>query len=259
MNKTDLLFQMLDNPDQYSDAQWQDILADDECRELYALMAKTKSATQTSQITDDEIDAEWQRLSQSKQNHAAVIPLWRKIAAAAAIMIALFGFTYAAIRTGFFGVEKIITSKETPHKVENVDSVATKDNKPTTQAISQDSEENVKESTGEAPVKAEPRLYDNVPLEQILTDLSAYYHVDVEYRSEDVRSLRLYYQWEPDYSLDKVIEMLSNFEAFSIHLEGNKLIVESSCKVSAVPSLLEQCRTAADVARSESSSQEGKQ
>ena len=259
MNKTDLLFQMLDNPDQYSEAQWQDILADDECRELYALMAKTKSAAQSSQINDDEIDAEWQRLIQSKQNHAAVIPLWRKIAAAVAIMIALFGFAYAAIRTGFFGVEKIITSKETPHKVENVDSVATKDNEAITQEISQDPEENIKESTEEATAKTEPRLYDNVPLEQILTELSAYYHVDVEYSSEDVRSLRLYYQWEPEYSLDKVIEMLSNFEAFSIHLEGNKLIVESSCKVSAVPRLLEQCRTAADVARSESSSQEGKQ
>ena len=228
MNKTYLLFQMLDNPDQYSEAQWQDILADDECRELYTLMAEAKSAIQSSQITDDEIDAEWQRLVHSRQNHAAVIPLWRKIAAAAAIMIALFGFAYAAIRTGFFGVEKIITSKETPLKVENVDSVATKDNEAITQEISQDSEENVKESTEEVPVKAEPRLYDNVPLEQILTDLSAYYHVDVEYSSEDVRSLRLYYQWEPEYSLDKVIEMLSNFEAFSIHLEGNKLIVESS-------------------------------
>ena len=219
---------MLDNPDQYNEAQWQDILADDECRELYTLMAKTKSAAQASQITDDEIDAEWQRLIHSRQNHAAVIPLWRKIAAAAAIMIALFGFTYAAIRTGFFGVEKIITSKETPLKVKNVDSVATKDNEAITQEISQDSEENVKESTEEATAKTEPRLYDNVPLEQILTDLSAYYHVDVEYCSEDVRSLRLYYQWEPEYSLDKVIEMLSNFEAFSIHLEGNKLIVESS-------------------------------
>lgn len=224
MNKTDLLFQMLDNPDQYSEAQWQDILADDECRELYALMAKTKSATQSSQITDDEIDAEWQRLSQSKQNHATVIPLWRKIAAAAAIMIAMFGFTYAAIRTGFFGVDKIITSKETPHKVENVDSVATKENEATTQEISQDTEENTEKSS----VKTEPRLYDNVPLEQILTELSAYYNVDVDYCSEDVRSLRLYYQWEPEYSLDKVIEMLSHFETFNIHREGDKLIVESS-------------------------------
>lgn len=221
MNKTDLLFQMLDNPDQYSEAQWQDILADDECRELYALMAKTKSATQSPQVTDDEIDAEWQRLIKSKQNHAAVIPLWRKIAAAAAIVIALFGFTYAAIRTGFFGGEKKTTTKETPHKVKNVSTI---ENEPTTQEISQ----NTEISTEEVPVKTEPRLYDNVPLEQILTELSAYYHVDVEYRSEGVRSLRLYYQWEPDYSLDKVIEMLSHFETFNIHLEGDKLIVESA-------------------------------
>ena len=58
MNKTDLLFQMLEHPEDYSEAQWQDILADDECRELYTLMAKTKSATLSSQITDDEIDTE---------------------------------------------------------------------------------------------------------------------------------------------------------------------------------------------------------
>ena len=221
MNKTDLLFQMLDNPDQYSEAQWQDILADDECRELYALMAKTKSATQSSQITDDEIDAEWQRLIKSKQNHAAVIPLWRKIAAAAAIVTTLFGFTYAAIRTGFFGIEKKMATQETPHKVENV---STKEDEPTIEKNSQ----NTDGSNEEVPVKAEPRLYDNVPLEQILTELSAYYHVDVEYQSEDVRSLRLYYQWEPDYSLDKVVEMLSHFETFNIHLENDKLIVESA-------------------------------
>lgn len=221
MNKTDLLFQMLENPEDYSEAQWQDILADDESREIYKLMAKTKSATQSPQVTDDEIDAEWQRLVHSRQNHAAVIPLWRKIAAAAAIVTTLFGFTYAAIRTVFFGIEKKMATQETPHKVENV---STKDNEPTTQEFSQ----NTEISNEEAPAKAEPRLYDNVPLEQILTELSAYYHVDVEYRSEGVRSLRLYYQWEPDYSLDKVIEMLSHFETFNIHLEGDKLIVESS-------------------------------
>lgn len=221
MNKTDLLFQMLEKPEDYSEAQWQDILADDECRELYTLMAEAKSATQSPQVTDDEIDAEWQRLVHSRQNHATVIPLWRKIAAAAAIVTALFGFTYAAIRTGFFGIEKKMATQETPHKVEKL---STKDNEPTIQEISQ----NTEISTEEVPVKTEPRLYDNVPLEQMLTELSAYYHVDVEYRSEGVRSLRLYYQWEPDYSLDKVIEMLSHFETFNIHLEGDKLIVESS-------------------------------
>ncbi len=216
MKKTDLLFQMLEHPEQYSEAQWRDILADGECRELYTLMAKIKSATQATQVTDDEIDAEWQRLAHHKNLTATVIPLWRKIAAAAAIMIVLFGFTYAAVRTGL----KFLAPKETTH-VE----------KKTTTKESETKIEEVlteEEQVEEVPVKVEPHLYDNVPLEQMLNELSAYYHVDVEYRSEDVRLLRIYYKWEPDFTLDKVVEMLSHFEAFNIHREGDKLIVESS-------------------------------
>ena len=220
MKKTDLLFRMLEHPDQYSEAQWHDILADDECQELYKLMAKTKSATQATQVTDDEIDAEWQRLAHHKHLTATMIPLWRKIAAAAAIMIALFGFTYAAVRTGFFGVEKFLAPKETTHVEKKT---TTKEQETKIEEVLTEEEQ-----VEEVPVKVEPHLYDNVPLEQMLAELSAYYHVDVEYRSEDVRSLRLYYQWEPEYPLDKVVEMLSHFETFNIHLEGNKLIVEPS-------------------------------
>lgn len=223
MKKTDLLFQMLDNPEHFSEAQWQDILADDECRELYKLMAKTKSATQSTLVTNEEVDAEWQRLVSSERHQSKVIPLWRKIAAAAAITIALFGLTYAAVRTGFFGVEKLLTPKNENQKIEKK---STKEIEPTTEGTLLDAEENSKV----IPVKSEPHLYDNVPLEQMLNELSAYYHVDVEYRSEDVRSLRLYYQWEPDYSLDKVVEMLSHFETFNIYQEGNKLVVESPTK-----------------------------
>ena len=220
MKKTDLLFQMLEHPEQYSEAQWRDILADDECRELYTIMSKTKSATQATQVTDDEIDAEWQRLAHHKHLTATMIPLWRKIAAAAAIMIALFGFTYAAVRTGFFGVEKFLAPKETTHVEKKT---TTKEQETKIEDVLTEEEQ-----VEEVPVKVEPHLYDNVPLEQMLNELSAYYHVDVEYRSEDVRSLRLYYQWEPEYPLDKVVEMLSHFETFNIHLEGNKLIVEPS-------------------------------
>lgn len=223
MKKTDLLFQMLDNPECYSEAQWQDILADNECRELYKLMAKTKSATQPTMVADEEIDEEWQRLVSSERHQSTVIPLWRKIAAAAAIVIVLFGFTYAAVRTGFFGVEKLLTPKNESQKIEKK---SAKKIEPTTEEILLDAEE----KSEVVPIKSEPHLYDNVPLEQMLTDLSDYYQVDVEYRSEDVRTLRLYYQWEPDYTLDKVVEMLSHFETFNIHQEGNKLVVESSTK-----------------------------
>lgn len=218
MNKTDLLFQMLEHPHDYSEAQWREILADDECRELYTLMAKVKSTAPSPEVSGETIDAEWQRLAQSQRPRATIIPLWRKVAATAAIALVLFGVTYAAVKTGLFGLQKQ-TTEET---------VAVK---PETPAVTADeTPESIEQLTDSltATAMAEPRLYDNVTLEQMLTELAAYYQVDVEYRSDDVRSVRLYYQWEPDYSLDKVVEMLSHFEAFSIHREDGKLIVESA-------------------------------
>ena len=218
MNKTDLLFQMLEQPERYSEAQWQDILADDECRELYTLMAKVKSTAPSPEVSGETIDAEWQRLAQSQRPRAAIIPLWRKVAATVAIAITLFGIGYAAVTTGFFGLQKQ-GAEETTAVQPSTDEV-TADETPT--AIGQPTDSLT------ATVMAEPRLYDNVPLEQMLAELAAYYHVDVEYRTDDVRSLRLYYEWEPDYSLDMVVDMLSHFESLSISREGNKLIVESA-------------------------------
>ena len=218
MNKTDLLFQMLEQPERYSEAQWQEILADDECRELYTLMAKVKSTAPSPEVSGETIDAEWQRLTQSQRPLAAIIPLWRKVAATIAIAITLFGIGYAAVKTGFFGLQKQTTEETSAVKPDAP--VVTADATPTT--IEQPTD------TLTTTAMTEPRLYDNVPLEQMLSELAAYYQVEVEYRSDDVRSLRLYYEWEPDYSLDMVVDMLSHFESLSISREGNKLIVESA-------------------------------
>ena len=221
MKKTDLLLQMLDNPEQFSEAQWQEILADDECRELYALMAKTKGAfvaeNADAEVTNELIDAEWQRLSSAHSHRATIVPLWRKIAAAAAIVVAFFGITIAAVQTNFFGLAK------SGDKVESETKTTVQDEK-----TEVDLDEITVEQIADTIDQAEPHLYDNVPLEQILNDLAAHYNVTVEDRDTVARSLRLFYDWQPDYTLDKVIEMLNNFESLSIHREGNKLIVESS-------------------------------
>ena len=70
MNKTDHLLQMMEQPHQYTADEWQKILADDECRELYTLMSKTQSAVDAAradeEITDELIDAEWQRFRSEK-------------------------------------------------------------------------------------------------------------------------------------------------------------------------------------------------
>ena len=216
MNKIDLLFQMLEHPERYSEAQWQDMFADDECRELYTLMAKVKSTAPTPEVSGETVDAVWQRLARSQRPRATVIPLWRKIAATAAIALVLFVVSYAAVKTGFFGLEKQTTEETVTVK-------------PDAPAVTADTNpESIEQTTDTLTVMAEPKLYDDIPLEQILSELAAYYHVDVEYRTDDVRSLRLHYEWEPDYSLDMVVHMLSNFKSLSIYCEGNKLIVESA-------------------------------
>ena len=74
----------------------------------------------------------------------------------------------------------------------------------------------------------QPKLYDNVPLGEIFKDLSDYYHVDVVYRNEDAPRLRLYYQWKPEYPLEKVVEMLNNFNWIQIQAENDTLFIRTT-------------------------------
>jgi hypothetical protein len=221
MNKTEQLLKMLEHPERYSEQQWQEILADDECRELYSLMAKTRSAFAAEQtderLTDEMIDEQWQQLDSAHPTRATIFPLWRKVAAI--IAIAFVGIAIAAVQTGFFGL------KQTNNQAEQTEQSANQRDDLGNTTI-----DTATEQPTDTIVTAGPRLFEEVPLEEILTELAAYYSVEVEYRTDDVRSLRLFYQWEPEYSLDKVVAMLNNFDAFSIRHEGNKLIVVSSDK-----------------------------
>ena len=218
MNKTEQLLKMLEHPERYSEEQWQEILADDECRELYSLMAKTRSAfvreQADEQVTDEIINEQWQRLETEYSKRATIVPLWRK-AAAAVVAVATIGIAVAAMHTGFFGL------KHTDNKTEQT-------TKPQQEQVTPETSVTKTEQPADTLNAALPQLFEEAPLEQILTALAAHYGVEVKYRTDDVRSLRLFYQWEPEYTLDKVVEMLNNFEAFSIRHEGNKLIVEPS-------------------------------
>ena len=93
---------------------------------------------------------------------------------------------------------------------------------------SQPSTLNSQQTETDSIAAPQPKLYDNVPLEQMLTELSAYYHIKVEYSNDDVRQLRLFYQWRPEYSIEKVVEMLNNFEMLLLQIENDTLIVSST-------------------------------
>ena len=72
---------------------------------------------------------------------------------------------------------------------------------------------------------AEPRIFENVPLDSMLIEIATYYDVNVEFQRDEARQLRFHFVWKQSDSLDKVVERLNNFEAVNIIRERKKLIV----------------------------------
>ena len=210
MEKTDLLFRMMDDPGKYTDEQWREILADSECASLYEMMCKTRSALDAERVdqefTAETVDQEWERFAAAHQARTAKSFDWRKIVAAI-VVLAVFGIAAAAIYSHF---------AHTP-QTETVES--------TTPNVNPQEADRTANALDTEAVKAQAHLYDDVPLEQIINDLAAHYNVQPQWHGDEVRSLRLYYKWEPDFTLDEVVEMLNNFEAFSVKRDGDKLVI----------------------------------
>ena len=205
MNKTDLLFQMMEQPKRYTADEWQEILADDECRELYTLMSKTQSAIDGAhvdeEVTDDMIDAEWQRFRSEKYS-------FLKIAAMLVGILMLSGIAYAALQ--------IVSQSNAPKEQ---DELITK---------SQLSTPGSQISAPDTIAAPQSKLYDNVPLGEIFGELSDYYNVKVVYQNEDAPRLRLFYRWKPEYTLEKVVEMMNNFEWIQIQVENDTLFIRTT-------------------------------
>ena len=210
MEKTDLLFRMMDDPGQYTDEQWREILADQECASLYEMMCKARSALDAERVdqefTAETVDQEWARFATAHQVRTVNPFDWRKIAAAI-VVLAVFGLAAAAIYSHFAHTPQTDT-------IEN-----------TTPTVNQQATDRTEGAVDAVADKPQAHLYDDVPLEQIINDLAAHYNVQPQWQGNEVRSLRLYYKWEPDFTLDEVVEMLNNFEAFSVKLNGNQLVI----------------------------------
>ena len=226
MNKTDLLLQMLEHPHDYSAAEWQQILEDDECRELYELMAKTRGALDAArareQLTDEQIDAEWQRLDgdmlkakrepSDEHPHSRFsfsIGRFRRIAAVFIAALMLSGIALAAIH---------IVRQQAGDKART-----TAQEMPTT--ASHQSVVPADTVTTDTAAVAETVVFDNVPLDSIAKRIAAYHHLPMEIENDEARQLRFYYAWNQKDGLQEVVEKLNMFEHVTMVVENGKLIV----------------------------------
>lgn len=215
MDKIEHLMKMMESPDTYSETEWKDILSDKECQEYYQLMSKVDSAINNTDISDDILGKEWDRFEKKfipksnigrNQNAFKII----RIAAAIIGILLISGIAYAALFS-------LITGRKPVPQTVKVNMITAK-------AVKRDT---VKADTikigAQIPIK---KQYDNATLESILSDLSAYYNIKVEYKSANVSKLRLFYKWDQSLNIATVVDQLNNFEKFHINLNGQTLTVE---------------------------------
>ena len=74
-------------------------------------------------------------------------------------------------------------------------------------------------------IPTEPYVFNNVPLDSMLTAIAAAHGISVEFENEAVRQLRFHFVWKREDSLSRVVEKLNTFEAVNIGVEDKKLVV----------------------------------
>ena len=128
--------------------------------------------------------------------------LW-KIAAMFVGIILLSGLTFAAVH--------LIRSQKTEVRSQETEAVAN----------SQHSTLNT-----QLPESDTIRTFENAELQQILNELANYYHLEVDYRNEQARHVRLYTKWNTAAPLSQIVERLNNFEKVNIRQTNKQIIAE---------------------------------
>ena len=241
------LLELQDHPEQLTDEQLQQILADDEMRQLVQQLGFAKRAFKYDELKSDtpDVDAEWEKFAASHAEeltnaaraegklactmpckekedesqldaldeekakpHFQIYLFSHKIAASFIGVLLASGIAFAAIQV----VRNISTPKPQLPSTEQVI-----DTKPVTSLPA----DTVKADT----IPVEPYVFNNVPLDSMLTTIAAAYGVGVEFENEAARQLRLHFVWKREDSLSRVVEKLNTFEAVNIGMEDKTLVV----------------------------------
>ena len=244
--KWDMLLDLLEHPEKYSEIQKDELLGDEEVKELYQQLVETRQSLDFGKLKEEmkmpSIDAEWEKLKdemklkekkqlkeekQQKeemsqnaetQQTAKSFPLWspmRKVAAVAAVLV-VSGITFAAIH--------LVTRSHQPSDKNNTELVAS--HKDSIQQVSAPQKSNIEEKTDSASLAQLPLVYENAELQNILAPIAGHFHLQVTYQNESARHIRLFLQLEKNMSLDDIIELMNHFEKVNIRHEGQTLIVE---------------------------------
>jgi len=177
---------MLLHPEQYTDEQMNQMLDD-------------------TDITVPDAKKEWSRLE--AKHHITHKPLMRWAAIFVGLLM-LSGISYAAYHI-IYGFDK--------HQQMPVTE---------TQMVTQPNTASVQVAQADTTQLTNPIVYENAELGTILNDIAIQYQVEIVYKKEASKHIRLYFTLDKTANIDKIIDTFNNFERIHITNENQKLIVE---------------------------------
>ena len=257
MDKFEIILDIIDHQEKYSDEEIREILQDEECRKLYQTMMEVDSAllqqnlnTQASisHLPDDalssnsslgnsspNIDEEWEKFSQEHQlqeeaTHHIVQEESHPIAQEAGashpitswrkLAASIAGFVLIS-GIAFAAIHTYIKRSQEPTQV-------TADTHQET--MKSDSVKQVAEKDSLAHPKPEKpaihKTFENVAFEKMISEIASYYDLQVKFENNEDKTLRLYYEWDSHSSIENIVKELNQFENVNIELQQNELIVK---------------------------------
>lgn len=216
MDKIDQLLDAIEHPEQYSDSELEALLSDPEVQEALELMGKTKSSLRP--ISSPDVDAEWASFAKAhkKQRLITFRPFNRNIAASIAIVIASLAAVAALIN--------ISVSRSSSRQIDTSSIVSDMEDSKTPAVIS----ESVSTTNDTVMTTTEPDivLFDNEPFESIISRIASYYGSNALFKTEQAKSLRLYFKWDRNKPLETIIESLNNFEQIHLSIDGQTIEID---------------------------------
>ena len=243
------LLELQDHPEQLTDEQMKEILADDEMRQLVQQLGIAKRAFKYDELKSDtpDVDAEWEKFAachaeeltnaaRAEGKLACTMPCKEEEddsqldaldedKAQPNFQFSIFNFQFNKVAASFIGV--LLASGIAFAAIQVVRNISTpKPQLPTTEQTTIEPVTSLPADTVKADtIPIEPYIFNNVPLDSMLTTIAAAHGVSVEFENEAVRQLRFHFVWKREDSLSRVVEKLNTFEAVNIGMEDKTLVV----------------------------------
>ena len=265
------LLELQDHPERLTDEQLQQILADDEMRQLVQQLGIAKRAFKYDELKSDtpDVDAEWEKFAachaeeltnaaRAEGKLACTMPckeeeddsqldaldererLQERLRVGDgtsgihkprfALRLATHKILGQAKRqsraaASFIGV--LLASGIAFAAIQVVRNISTpKPQLPTTEQTTIEPVTSLPADTVLADsIPVEPYVFNNVPLDSMLTAIAAAHGVQVEFEKDAARELRFHFVWKREDGLTRIAEKLNTFDAVNIVVEDKKLIV----------------------------------